>query len=174
MKKSILAFVLAVTFTLPVMAQEAYSEKKQSRIEKRQTAYEQTKALVESGSFVFEALWAFPQSGANVNVIGNNNRFQINEGHAKGSMQYFGTAYTARTNYRNQGLVMDAPVENWQVIPNDKRHKLTVRFITREKRENYDLDISISAGGSAVVIVSSSLRDPMRYEGFITSIPPAD
>ncbi len=168
MKTKYLTLLFALIIAIPATSQERMA--KLSKSEKRQAAYERTKSLIESGEFVFEALWAFPQSGQAVNVIGDNNRFEVKDGTATGSMQYFGTAYTARINLRNQGLVMDGPIENWRIITNDKRQKLAARFMTSKKREVYDMEISIAAGGSAVVIVSSSLRDPMRYEGYVRPI----
>ena len=170
MKRYTTAMVLLLLMSGSLMAQETRSEKKQMKTEQRQAAYERTKALVISGDFVFEALWAFPQSGTVVNVVGNNNRFEIKDGMTLGSMQYFGTAYTSRQNIMNQNLVMDGAVEDWKIITNDKRQKVLVRFVTTKKREVYDMEVSVAAGGNAVVIVSSSLRDPMRYEGYITPI----
>jgi len=170
MKKVILIIAVLMVSILTVEAQEKKIDKKQERKEKAEQAYKQTKALIESGEFVFDAVWAFPQNGTRVDITGNNNRLEFRENITKGSLQFFGTAYTSRRSTFNQGIVMDGPVKEWQVLPNDRGHQVTVRFNTKKKREVYDVDISVAANGYAVVVVSSSLRDLMRYEGYVSMI----
>ena len=133
-------------------------------------AFLETKSLVESGEFKFVATWGYPQGNSQVSLSSMNNFMMIHENRVDAYLQYYGQVFTSRTAETNAGIVMNGTMEAWKVKYDAKSRNIDYRFSYKHNRELFDVILSISAQGGASMVVSSSKRDPIMYDGYVSEV----
>lgn len=145
------------------------AERKAAKKAQEVQAFEAVKTLVESGSYMFEADWAFAQGGARINLIGNPNFLIVDQGHTKGDLPYFGVAQIV--NYGGDGgVVFDGPVEDYNLSYNEKKKYALVKFSTSNKLEGITVILKIFSPESATVSINSNTRNSISYDGKVSTI----
>ncbi len=137
----------------------------QGKKEKDQIAYEQTKKLIESNNFIFEANRALPISGSSVSLITNDNFLLIKGDEVYAYLPYFGEGRVSAA-YGGEGAIAikDAPVD-YKVRYNDKKNKITIQFDAMGKSEKHSVILDINAYGFTDLIVKSMNRTTISYYG---------
>ncbi|MGJ5643263.1 DUF4251 domain-containing protein [Formosa sp. S-31] len=161
-------------FSLLCCVQLCFSQTKAERKEAKKAqeaeAFKNVKTLVESGSYMFEADWAFAQGGARINLIGNPNFLIVDQGHTKGDLPYFGVAQIV--NYGGDGGInFDGPAENYTISYNKKKNWVLVKFSTSDKLEGINVILKVLGPESATVSINSNTRNSITYDGKVIEIP---
>ncbi|MCC1485076.1 DUF4251 domain-containing protein [Winogradskyella immobilis] len=183
MKKYILVLV-GIMFSLNLVVSQTRAEKKALKKETLKANYNKTKQLVESNKFEFEANWAFPLSGDitrlnlssgstpftgnRVDLSGNSNFVKLNVKDAKVFLPYFGRVFRVTANSRtSRGLEFEGTIEKYKVEYNDAKHRVEIKFTSKDKEDQLRYHFVITASGRATLNVNSNNRQAIRYEGKI-------
>ena len=166
MKKVLILFLSISLFTsIDVISQS----KKELKKQKEKEEFQETKKLIESGNYVFEADWATSQRGRRVNIAGDGNTMSMKDKKAKGDFPFYGEAYGGAP-YGGGGIEFDGDITDFKIKYKDKKNKLTINFKIRHKSENYDVTINVFGSGSSSVQISSNSRSTMSYSGDIKKV----
>ncbi|WP_411030763.1 DUF4251 domain-containing protein [Spongiimicrobium sp. 3-5] len=171
MKKLAVIFVLLLVGANTLTAQSK-AERKALREEKALKAYEEVKELVASGVFTFVGEWANPISGPRITLIGNPNHLKISEGRVDAYLPYFGVRFTGGGFGESGGVKFMGAPKNYEVVEDDKKRRIIIKFNAENKQEHYDLILTISGGGNTTISLTSSSRSSITYMGEIG--PPED
>jgi hypothetical protein len=139
----------------------------QGKKERDRLAYQQTKKLVESQNFIFEANRALPISGSSVSLITNDNFLLFKQGEVHAYLPYFGEGRVSAA-YGGEGAIAfkGAPMD-YQVRYNDNKNKITIRFDAMGKSEKHGVILDINAHGFTDLIIKSMNRTTISYYGKI-------
>ena len=153
--------------TLPFYAQTKRELKKLKEADE----FSQTRSLVESGSFRFIALRAFPAKGPTIDLATHHAVAEVLDESAKADLPYFGTAhggvgYSAESG----GIVFEGPIEGMNLSVNEKKYRITLTFTVKSGRDNYKCIYTIMGKGSATLGISSSFREQISYDGRVSAI----
>jgi len=183
MKKNFL-FAALLLFTFLIMQAQTKAEKRALRLEKNETAFNEIKTLIESGTFQFEALSALPIGndiakisaafvgggnvfqGNRVDLTGNSNFIRINNQASELFLPYFGRVYrTPNYNKSASGLEFKGDIEDYIVEYNDSKHKIDIKFTVNKPQEQLQFHLVTTAKGDTSLNVNSSNRQSIRYLG---------
>jgi len=171
MKKQIIILAMAL-FVCNISIAQTKSEKRQLKKEQKQlnakADYEKAKTLVETKSFVFDANWVMPLGGQRRDISGDSHRLKIAKNNTEGNLPYFGVVRTGGMS-NNVGIEFDNEMVDYKVEFNDKKQKISISFEVVNKAERFEVEIRVYGGG-ANVVVSSSKRNSISYDGKITAI----
>lgn len=139
----------------------------QGKKERDRLAYEQTKKLVESQNFIFEANRALPISGSSVSLITNDNFLLVKRDEVHAYLPYFGEGRVSAA-YGGEGAIAfkGAPID-YKVRYNDRKNKITILFDATGKSEKHGVILDINAHGFTDLIVKSMNRTTISYYGKI-------
>ena len=181
--KTYILFFMALALSLNVASSQTRAEKKALKKQEQEESYNITKQLIESGKYEFEATWATPLSGDisrlnlvggnnvfignRVNLIGNSNFVRVNNKDANIFLPYFGRAFRVTNNRGGSGLEFEGTLEKYNVKYNDAKHKIEIKFTTKNTKDQLRFHIEITSKGGAVINVNSNNRQSIRYEGDI-------
>ncbi len=138
----------------------------QSKKERNKVAYEQTKKLVDSQNFIFEANRALPISGSSVSLITNDNYLRIQGTEVDAYLPYFGQGRLSALPGDGAIAFKGAPLD-YNVRYNDRKNKITIQFDAMGKSEKHQVTLEINANGFTDVIVRSMNRTTISYYGKI-------
>lgn len=163
MKSSILPLALSILILTGCSASSSTAKKEQ-----RAARYEQTAALIESGSYQFTARSASP-SGVRTVQITSTYTFDVKDGIYKAYLPYFGRAHTASYG-GNGGVEFEGEPDNLSVTKDDNKQSVVVKFQIKNGDETYDCLLSVVGGGNATLTVSSTKRQAISYNGSLAEI----
>jgi hypothetical protein len=171
MKKQIIILVMAL-FVCNISIAQTKSEKRQlkkeQKLKKANTDYEKAKILVETKNFVFDANWVMPLGGKRRDISNDSHRLLITKNNAEGNLPYFGVVRMGGMN-NSVGIEFNNEMTDYEVEFNDKKQKISISFEVVNKAERLKVEIRVYGGG-ANVVVSSSKRDTISYDGTITAM----
>jgi hypothetical protein len=139
----------------------------QGKKERDRLAFEQTKKLVESQNFTFEANRALPISGSSVSLITNDNYLRINGDEVEAYLPYFGEGRVSVSYTGDGAIAFKGPPLAYMVRYNDRKNKITVQFDAMGKSEKHGMILDINAYGFTDLIVKSINRTTISYYGKI-------
>jgi hypothetical protein len=164
MKNLIMIALLAIC-VLSVGAQETEKKsKKQLKAEKEARKIEETKALVESKMFVFDARTANPMKGSSKTLTSEYD-VKITKDSIYSYLPYFGVAYTASYGGTDSPMIFDKPFDTCTVEKTKKGY--TVEVDVKNSNDKLDFSFYISENGSTTLSVSSTNRQSITYYGDI-------
>ncbi|PCJ94824.1 MAG: hypothetical protein COA50_10570 [Flavobacteriaceae bacterium] len=154
MKKGIL-FTLLCIVTLGLSAQT-----------KSEKAYEQTKELIVSGNYFFEANKALPTTGSSVSLVTNRGYLKLKDEQLTIYLPYFGEMYLGG-GYNGGGpiAVTKGKVHDYNIKFNDKKHRLIITFKVKNSSERFDVTMNVDRLGWTSIIVKSMDRSTISYYG---------
>jgi len=161
MKSSILPVITLILLLTGCSASSSTSKKEQKAAQ-----YEQTAELIEGGNYLYTVRTANP-AGARSIQITSAYTFEVKEGIYKAYLPYFGKAYNASYG-GNGGVEFEGEPADLSVINDDKKQTVTVKFNIKNKDENYDCMLVVSAGGNGTLTVTSSKRQVISYYGAVS------
>ena len=155
--KSLVLFLLAVSFAGIVSAQETKS--------KKQNAF---KTMLIEKSFVFKAQSVSPTGGATRQLTSDYD-LRVSNDTIQTYLPYFGRAYQAPMNPSEGGIHFTSTNFDYQVVDRKKgRTELTIRPIDAE--DVREMTLSVSKNGYASLQVLSNNRQPISFNGVVTPI----
>lgn len=163
--QKILISGLIILLTLNVNAQEAQKKsKKEIRAEKEAKKIEETKALVESKMFVFDARNANPMRGRSMTLTSEYD-VRITKDSIYSYLPYFGVAYSASYGGSDSPMIFDKPFETCTLEKTKKGY--TVEVDVKNGNDKLDFSFYISENGTTTLSVSSTNRQAITYYGDI-------
>jgi len=182
-KKKLFAALLLFGFS--ILQAQTKAEKRALKLEKHKTAFNEIKALIESGIFQFEASSALSLGndiakissafvgsdnvfqGNRVDLTGNSNFIRINNQVSELFLPYFGEVHrnVNRSSNSGNGLEFKGDIEDYIVEYNDNKHKIDIKFTVNKSQEQLQFHLITTAKGDTSLNVNSSNRQSIRYLG---------
>ena len=133
--------------------------------------YNKLQELVAAREFEVENDWAFPNNANNINLIGNPNYIKFKNDSVDVFLPYFGVRHSGG-NYGDTegGIVYKGPIDDYEVIENEEKRNIEIKFKGNRNGENLDFNINLFPNNKARTRVVSNQRAPISYEGKITKI----
>lgn len=130
--------------------------------------FEGTAALIESGNYQFTVRSASPSGGRTVQIT-SLYVMKAADGSYEALLPYFGRVYSG--GYGQGGSVeFQGEPENLQVERNDKKLRMEVTFSINTQGEKFDVKLIVGSSGSGNLMVSSSRRQTISYNGQATGL----
>jgi uncharacterized protein DUF4251 len=148
----------------------AQQDKKELKNQQKAEQYMFMKKLVQSGSFEFKAQRALPQKGSQIDLTNRENFMKVLGGEVSAELPFFGRAFSASVASADSGIKFAGTPENYQVEEIDKKQRIVIKFRMGVKSENFDCTLTVSSLANASLIVISSQRSTMTYNGAVTEI----
>jgi len=148
----------------------AQDSKKEQKQKKKLAKFENTMELLASKNYQFTGKFAIPQKGRQVDLASRPNFMKIMGDSGKAQIPYFGVAHSGGYPGADGGIVFDSELEEYKVVENDKKLRVTVTFRIKGKGETYDCTLQAGSIENASLSVMSSRRGSIRYTGIIKAI----
>lgn len=181
--------ILLLVFAINTLSfSQTRAERKQAKKEKTAKEFEETKALIASGNFQFEANWATPLGndatnigrslpggsaifkGGRVDVSNNDNHVKINQNNADLFLPYFGRVFFPKRINNERGILYKGQMKNYKVDVKEKKQRISIKFECDSPGDFLKFSYSITSGGSAILSVNSTNRQTISYTGKIIAI----
>jgi hypothetical protein len=166
MKTNILLLVIATLIVMPLHAQSKKELKKQKAAEE----FAETKSLVESGSFRFDAIRAFSSNGRTINLTSHTAIVEISNDSAQAELPFFGTAGSMAYSAESGGIQYDGIMEGVKLIVNENKRRINLLFSVKDGRDMYKCIFTITGKSSSSLGITSNLRSSMSYDGSISTL----
>jgi len=166
MKTNILLLVIATLIVMPLHAQSKKELKKQKAAEE----FAETKSLVESGSFRFDAIRAFSSNGRTINLTSHTAIVEISNDSAQADLPFFGTAGSMAYSAESGGIQFDGIMEGVKLIVNENKRRINLLFSVKDGRDMYKCIFTITGKSSSSLGITSNLRSSMSYDGSISTL----
>ncbi len=160
----LLFFIGFLTFTFAfanVQGQDKKS-KKEIREEKKAQQIENTKSIVESGTFVFKATNANPMGGSTVNLTTEYD-VKITQDSIYSYLPYYGRAYNASYGGTDSPMVFNSKFES--ISSEETKKGYRVKVVTKNGNDRLEFNFHISETGSISLNVTSINRQSISYFG---------
>ncbi|RZN83508.1 MAG: DUF4251 domain-containing protein [Winogradskyella sp.] len=182
MKKFILLLVFGIFISSSSFSQTR-AERKQAKKERIENQYSETKALIESGNFKFEAKWAIPLGndisnlglsipggsaifqGGRVDISNNSNMVSIDGNNADVYLPYFGRVFFPKRVSNERGIQYKGEIEDYTVDYNEKKKIIILKFKANSPGDFLKFIYRINYGGSTTLTVNSTNRQTISYNG---------
>lgn len=139
--------------------------------------------LINNKKININAVWAHPQPDNVLNQLGANNL--LGAGNTAGRIYLLGSSQTFKLindsaqvylpfygerrlsgGYNSSNAVeFSGPVTDFKSEKNEKKKRTELSFTAQETGENYNVNIDIYDSGRASIVVNSTHRSFIRYEG---------
>ena len=165
MKKIVLTVFFGFSLCLLTQGQSR-EERKALKEQEKLALYEQTKGLIETGSFSFVADWMQSRHGIRRRVLNRLAYLRVSDGNAEAYLPYFGVV-RAGAAHDGGGIEFNDAVSDYQESFDDEELTIALSFKVAYKTEHYQVEMNLVKGNFVHVVVHSSKRDSMDYEGFL-------
>ena len=163
--------IIACLIMMPLHAQSKKELKKQKAAEE----FAETRKLVESGSFHFDALRALPSRGRTIDLATHNAFAEISNDSALADLPYFGRAHGGVAySPESGGIKFQGPMEGVNLSVNEKKSRINLTFTVNGGRDQYKCIYTITGSGSSTLGITSNLREQISYDGRISAIKKDD
>jgi hypothetical protein len=161
---TILCFFVFCCASIPSEAQT----KAELKQEKKEKDYQNMVSLVKSGNYEYEAQWANPIGGSRVNLLSTVNFLNFKENQMNLHFPFFGSIQTANIyNSNDIGINFKGEPKKYRIDFNDDKKKITIRFQGNTEGESFDFNLTIAGDGNAYLVVNSSGRSTINYDGIL-------
>jgi hypothetical protein len=100
-----------------------------------------------------------------INLQGRGDFLRISEGVVVTDMSYYGTQQFAVSNTGSSGIILNGPVEDYELAYNQKKSSTHISFKASHELEHYEFDITLYASGNCTIDVNSAKRNFIKYDG---------
>jgi hypothetical protein len=80
-------------------------------------------------------------------------------------LPYFGTRQISGGLPGNVNIQVAQALDDWEARPEKKDNQRSLHIATKHKGESYDISIRLFAKGKATVVLNTSQRQSIKYEG---------
>jgi hypothetical protein len=162
LKKTFLLFILAfVSQSSLLYAQSAKADKQAEK-----TAA--IKNMVDSQNYVFKAQSAMPMSGRTRQLTSDYD-LKVTKSEVVSYLPYFGRAYTAPIDPTQGGIQFTSKDFDYTVAAR-KKGGWDIQIKPKDYRDVQQLSLSITESGYATLQVTSTNRQPISFNGYVTAI----
>ncbi len=166
MKKYFYLCVCCVLSISTTFSQENSS--KVTKAEKRIQIKAQIEQLVNSKSFEFIGVTAFPLGLSPIAISSNTNSVVFSKDIIRSDMPFYGTGYRAINFGRDTGMRFQGKPEKFQIEKKAKGFEISIDVNSNNNTKT--LLLSISDTGSAILTISSNDRSTISYQGEIKAL----
>lgn len=161
------SFVIMLFACGTVIAGQKSDSKKADRKLKKVEAFEEMVELVKNKPIEFVAERAYPSGYRNVDLFSNPNHLRIDNDNADIAMPYFGRAYQVTPGERG-GFYTESEIEDMKLEVNEKKRKVKMDFVLRNKNDLYTCSLEVFGSGSATLSIISNNRNSISYNGSVS------
>lgn len=144
---------------------------------------ESRNALTATKSYTFVATRAFPMASgplqqlANrrllgmentsgmIQLQGNSNYLHILKDSVSMFLPFYGERQMGAAIGKSAGIEVMGSISDYNVLPDSKKNTEVIRFSAREGSERYDVTMTVFPSLKTDVVVTSTQRTTIRYEG---------
>jgi hypothetical protein len=167
MKKLSIILLMLVSASM-LYGQETRMTRKEAKAAQKAQLAEKTKALVNSGTWQFDATQMLPTSGRS-RTLTSSYRVIVKDSEIDSYLPYFGRAYRAEYGSTDspmsfKGEIQDLTVEDWE------KGGWVISFKTENKNDRLEYTFHIGETGSATLMVNSTNRQQISYYGDLVEI----
>jgi uncharacterized protein YceK len=163
MKTGILALITAAIVLSGCSASSSTSKK-----EKNAAAFEQTAAMIESGSYQFAVRSATPTGGKTIQIT-SLYTLRAKEGNYEAHLPYFGRAYSGA--YGDGGSVgFNGEPAYLEITRRDNKNNILVKFTIKSGSDQYTVNLEVGASGYGNLTISNPKKQPITYYGLTSEL----
>jgi hypothetical protein len=167
--KNLLIICTLIFSVLTVSGQNTEKKtKKEKRADREAQLIEQTKTLLATNTWQFDASQMLPSIGKS-KTLSTPYNVVLKEGNVNSYLPYFGTAYSATYGGTESPMVFEAPIKDYK-IEDAKKGGYLIKFTAKNKSDNVEFTFSVSSNGSSTLTVNSTNRQHISYYGDIVPI----
>lgn len=167
-------FCLLLFSIYQVSFSQSRSERKALKNELEAKAYEQTKVLLDSGTFFFNAEWMLPRDGTQVVLINNPGFIKFQSPTLIDMyLPYIGIVRIGGGLNQPAAIQHKGEITSFKITHDDTKHVSVISFIATGDTEQYDITIKVYPNAGASMFVNSTKRDGIRYRGEIITLEKA-
>jgi hypothetical protein len=82
-----------------------------------------------------------------------------------GNLPYYGNTRVLTSDFGSGNIEFEGDVERLRIKENDKKQRIQISYSVKGKADRFSITLTLSAGGSASLGVSSVNRDRISYRG---------
>lgn len=170
MKTRILICILLFSISHTAFSQSR-SERKALKKEIEAKAYQQTKIVLDNGSFFFNAEWIYPRNSNQINLINNPGFIKfLSPKEIEMYLPYFGIVRIGGGLHQPVAIQHKGEISSFEMTHNDSKRISTISFTANGSVERYDVSMTVSSTVHTSIFIHSTKRDGIRYSGIITSL----
>ncbi|WP_274475442.1 DUF4251 domain-containing protein [Mangrovimonas aestuarii] len=163
-------YTVLFCFTVMVSYGQNKVDKKAQKKAEATKEYTNTKALIQSGTYMFEAINATPMSGGLIDMVNNPNHIRVNEKNVDAFLPFYGERYVGGS-YRNNGAIeFNQEVHDYNVSYNDEKQIITISFRAINESDTINFRLQVSHEGWATVYIRSVQRSQITYYGQLSEL----
>lgn len=164
MKTRYILLVLLSFLIANIYAQD--NDLKSGRKNRQNEKYEQTRQLIESLQFEFQAKNALPSRGGYVDLTTNRNYVRFTPELIDSYMPFFGRAYSI--GFDDKGLRFKGKPEEFRL--KNKGKKFEINASVNDQQGLFRIYMTVTPDGNASMTIMSTNREAMNYSGSIKPI----
>ena len=168
--KKVLTTVLSLFLVVITIQAQSKEQKKKMKKELAETQYLATKDLINTGSYSFVALEAFPLGSSRIFLNTIPNYANIEGEQADIYLPYYGATRMANRYSAEAGIKFRGTVENYQMEFNDKKKTVRIYFEFQRDNERFEFTYDVFKDGFAHLVVTSGRRNTIQYNGLISEL----
>jgi len=154
---------IAVLLTAAIFLSSCSASTSAAKKEKAAADFEQTTALIESGSYQFTIRSASPSGGKTIQIT-SYYALKANEGNYEAYLPYFGKAYSGA--YGNSGgIEFNGEPKDLQISRNETKNEISVNFTIKAEKDSYTVKLNVGSSGYGTMVISSQKRQTISYSG---------
>jgi hypothetical protein len=134
---------------------------------KKEKKAAEIKNIVEARNYVFKAQTALPTSG-NTRQLTSDFDLQVSKDTIVSDLPYFGRAYTAPL-HPSEGPLRFTSTDFQYIATDRKKGGWDITITPKDLQDPRQLTMSIFENGTASVVVTSYNRQPISFNGYVTS-----
>ena len=131
--------------------------------EKAAADFEQTAALVESGSYMFTVRSASPSGGRTIQ-LSSPYALKALDGNYQAYLPYFGGAYSGAYG-DSGGIEFNGVPENLQITRDSHKLSISISFRIKSERDAYDVSLKLGSSGYGNLVINSRKQQSISYTG---------
>ena len=105
-----------------------------------------------------------------INLQGRGDFLKISEGVVVADMSYYGTQQFAVSNTGSSGIILNGPIEDYDLTYNQKKNSTHISFKASHELEHYEFYITLYASGNCTMDVNSLKRNFIKYDGVMEEL----
>ena len=163
MKTGILALITAAIVLSGCSASSSTAKK-----EKNAAAFEQTAAMIESGSYQFAVRSATPSGGKTIQIT-SLYTLRAKEGNYEAHLPYFGRTYSGA--YGDGGSVeFNGEPAYLEITRRDNKNNFLVKFTINSGSDQYTVNLEVGASAYGNLTISNPKKQPITYYGLASEL----
>ena len=171
MKRTVFLIMMALTLLIFNVQGQEKKSKKQIKAEKKAQQIEETKSLIESGSFVFKATNANPMGSGTINLTTDYD-VKVTKDSIYSYLPYFGRAYTSSYGSTDSPMSFNNQFES--ISSEETKKGYLVKIVVRNQNDRLEYSFHISETGSVTLNVISANRQSISYFGNLEKAKPKE